>query len=347
MGGHDWGAIVERFADLNGRKFVIGLLGVLAMAVGACGDTGGQGDADPTTTMSASHESAGGGGPSDPSEAAMPDVVGLQEGDAIELLASEGISDYKIEELSSLDPQGEVLKQLPSPGSSIRGQVILTVAIALPAMPDYVGMRVGDARAELEGWGVTVSEEKVLNNDRPSGEVIASTPSAGEEVGTEVVLQVAVAPVIGIFDTDVAEVERGTDSSFDVEEGSVEIDGELYESSIYAEGPSYTLPGDLAYWEYNLGRDWESFEAVVGLLDNSSFEQRGRFRIILDGSEIWKKDLEFGQAEEVSINVSDGLRLRLEVVSLEEGAIGLGWGSARLLGIPGEAPVGGQSTDDD
>jgi hypothetical protein len=330
---------VKVLANSLRRRFVIAIIGAMTLTLAACGeeddppppDNGQAGTEDPTD-------------PPDDPDVQMPDLVGFQEDRAIEVLVAEGISDYVTTELASLNPPGEVLKQLPSPGSSIRGQVTLTIAIPLPAMPDYVGTRFGDARSELEGWGVSVIEEKVLNNERPDGEVIASTPAAGDQIGSEVVLQVAVAPVVGRLGVDVEYVEADTRLGY-VDQGPVKIDGELYESSPYARG-DFASPGDGASWDYDLGRDWESFEAMVGLLDDSSFEQGGRFRIILDGSTIWEQDVEFGQAEPVSINVSGGLRLRLEVVSLSEGSIGLGWGGARLLGIPGQAPVGGQSSDD-
>ncbi len=76
----------------------------------------------------------------------MPDVTGSQVDDAIETLESVGISDHTVDEQPSLRPSGEVLSQVPSAGSDIRGPVVLTVAASLPPMPDYAGRRVGDAR---------------------------------------------------------------------------------------------------------------------------------------------------------------------------------------------------------
>jgi len=332
--------VEKRPANRGGSRFVVAaVLSAFAIAISGCGngDTGDRTEAEPRSSLTPVADGAQTG-----SDQQMPDLVGLQEDQAIELLESAGIDDYDFVELGSLNRPGEVLKQLPSAGSAIRGKVTLTVAVPLPPMPDYTGMRVGDARSELEAWGVSVIEEYELTLDRPSDEVIGTTPSAGDEIGSEVVLQVAVAPVIGSLGAEAPEVAK---DGFDYpREGSIQINGELYEKSVYVSG--WANAGELAYAEYNLGRDWEFFETTVGLLDDSSFEQGGRFRIVLDGSVIWEKDLEFGQAETVSINVSDGLRLRLEAVSLHEGAVGLGWGDAQLLGIPGEAPVGSQSSDD-
>ena len=272
-------------------------------------------------------------------ELAMPDLVGIQQGDAVEMLTAAGIEDYRIEERANPNTPGEVLAQLPSPGSPVRGPVNLIIAVPLPSMPDYVGHRASDARSELESWGVAVYEEYELNTDQRAGEVAGSIPAAGETIGREVVLRTTVAPVIGLPGDDVAVVSMGNKGRFAFpNDDSVEINGEIYEASLYVQGGSGVRPGDLGFWEYNLDRDWEVFESSVGLLGSAQGDQEGRFRIILDGSVIWEEDVRGGQTAEVSVNVSDGLRLRLEAVSLANGPIGLGWGGTRLVGIPGEAP---------
>lgn len=343
------GGIVRKLADRRARRITVG--GVVVAAVLAAGACGGDGDTTLVSDDPARAESSDEGQESAataPQELAMPDVVGNQVVDAIETLESTGISDYAVNEQPSLRPSGEVLAQVPTADSLVRGTVILTVAASLPPMPDYAGRRVGDVRSELEGWDVSVVEEEVLSNERPTGEIVESVPPPGGTIGSEVVLRVSVAPVVGIPGVDVPEVTNGTIGQFNLpRDGAVNIDGELYEASLYvstSRGSART--GDIGFWEYNLGRDWEFFESAIGLLDDSDIEQAGRFRIILDGSVIWERDIEFGQVEEVSINVSNGLRLRLEAVSLGTGSLGLGWGNPRLLGVPGEAPAGRQSDDD-
>lgn len=337
---------MRRLTDRSVRRITLSVIFAAVLAAGACGGDG----TTPVSGETPANESGNGetSTPTAPGELVMPDVTGSQVDDAIETLESVGISDHTVDEQPSLRPSGEVLSQVPSAGSDIRGPVVLTVAASLPPMPDYAGRRVGDARMELEAWGVSVVEEEVLSNERPTGEVVESVPSAGSTIGSEVVLRVSVAPVVGFPGVDVPEVTMGSTGGFDYPSGgAVDIDGELYETSLFVErygGGAST--GDMGYWEYNLGRDWESFESTIGLLDDSDIEQSGRFRIILDGSEIWQQDIDFGQSEDVSINVSNGLRLRLEAVSLGTGPLGLGWGNARLLGIPGEAPTGSQSDDD-
>jgi len=338
---------VRKLADRSVRRIIVGVFVAAVLAAGACGgDDDTTSESDETEAAEASNAQQESPATA-PDELTMPDVVGTQVADAIESLESIGISDHSLDEQPSLRPSGEVLAQVPSAGSGIRGPVVLTVATSLPPMPDYAGQRVGEVRSELEDWGVSVVEEEVLSNERATGEVVESVPPAGATIGSEVVLRVSVAPVVGLPGVDVAEVARDATGRFDFPtDGAVEVNGTLYETSLYVSSRGESGTGDLGYWEYNLGRDWETFESVIGLLDDSDIEQSGRFRIILDGSVIWERDIEFGQTEDVSINVSNGLRLRLEAVSLGTGRLGLGWGNARLLGIPGEAPAESQSDDD-
>lgn len=273
-------------------------------------------------------------------ELLMPSLVGLQETEALELLSSVGVNDVRSSTEPSLEPEGSVLSQLPGAGSPAIEPVTLTVAAPLPVMPDYAGTRIGDARTQLEGWGVTLTVDDVLSTEFAQGEIISTTPAAGEDIGSAVSLQVVVAPVTGIPGVDADLVEAGHNDLRRPETGPIEIGGTLFENSLYAFTSSSGVDaGDGAYWEFNIGKDWEFFEATIGLVDESEFEQSGRFRVILDGASIYEEDIQFGQQLPISINISEGLRLRLEVVSLGEGRIGLAWGSAQLLGLPGVAPT--------
>ncbi len=274
------------------------------------------------------------------SDVVMPNVVGLLESAATTELSGLGVDDVRYIDKESNDPEGTVLEQLPSPGASVGGPVTLTVAVPLPPMPDYSGRRYGDVQTELENWGITVTRELVLSTDRPDGEVLETTPPAGQRIGTEVVVTVSAAPVTGQLATDDAPlIEDGGNGISPYVGQPVEVNGILYENSLFGSGSRHTDAGDIAVWEFNLGRDWEIFEATVGLTDDSEFEQRGRFRVLLDGATIWEQDdVKFGEDEAVSLNVADGLRLRLEVVALDDGRVGLAWGSPKLLGVEGQVP---------
>lgn len=327
-----------RATRLTRRVIAVGA--IVAMA-GACtvtesddaptsGGPTGTTDGEPVDS-----DESGGTGPTE-AEVLMPNVVGMGEDAAIEKLDSLGAARPTIDEEPSLDDAGTVVDQNPSPGEDMLGTITLTVGAPLPPMPDYVGKRVGDVRAELEKWGVTVVEEQELSLERAEGEVVGTVPTADEVISSEVRLMVAAAPVIGHLGTHaVPEVESDVRTNYE----PVNISGELYEQGIYVYSSDYDDPGEVAGWmAFDLGRDWETFEVTVGIRDDSTSSQAGRFRIKLDDATIWEKDLEFGESEDVSINVSGGLRLRLEIVPLKEGSTYWAWGDPRVLGVPGKVP---------
>jgi serine/threonine-protein kinase len=265
----------------------------------------------------------------------------MQETSATDALLVLGIEDVIYREQESLEEEGRVLKQLPTAGTEVLGgPVTLTYAVPLPPMPDLVGRRFGDAQSQLLDWGVSVIKEVELSTERPDGEVISTTPAIGDKVGAEVLLVVAAAPVYGALDTEDAPlVEEGDEGAnfYQYVARPEEVAGDLYEKSLIASLDSRNVTaGDLAYWEFNLGKDWQQFLATVGIADGSEFEQSARFRVILDGNLIWEEDnVRFGTAVPIEIDISGGLRLRLEAVALDQGRISMVWGSPRLIGVEG------------
>jgi len=303
---------------------------------------------DPSTGVTSVDDTAPAGPESDADESVsivIPELVGMQESDATELLISISLEDISYIEQPSLGPEGVVINQLPRAGSTYRsGPITLTYSIPLPDMPDVVGMRVGEAESLFRDWGVDVRTELELSDERPDGEVLSSVPSAGERVGSEIQLNVAAAPVAGKLGTEDApllDYVINNRSYGSYTNKPAEVNGELYEDSLLAELSRYTEAGDSAYWDYNISRDWNRLEAVVGITDDSTFEQRARFRVVLDGDVIWERDdVGFGEEVPVAIDISGGLRLRLEVVALDNGEVGIAWGAPRLLGIEGRPGSG-------
>lgn len=77
----------------------------------------------------------------------------------------------------------------------------------------------------------------------------------------------------------------------------------------------------MCYAEFDLGRSWTTFEAVVGLSDDSNSDAEVAVRALADGDLVFSHTLSLGQAEEISVPVEGALRLRLEA----ERAQGSGW----------------------
>ncbi|GAA2656905.1 NPCBM/NEW2 domain-containing protein [Streptomyces vastus] len=121
-------------------------------------------------------------------------------------------------------------------------------------------------------------------------------------------------------------------SEYGVENGSAEINGEQYSQSIAMRADKSSVPyGDA---EYNLGRRWQSFDATIGLRDDSPSESALNFEVFADGERLHEERMKVGESSEIALNVSGKLRITLKV-SYDSSEIidtycyGV-WGDARL-----------------
>jgi serine/threonine-protein kinase len=117
--------------------------------------------------------------------AGVPDVVGLPSGVAEATLASLGLHAAISGRASDVQP-GIVLAQVPSAGSpaSPGMTVELTVAVPRPvAVPDVVGLPLGDAKAALEQVGLVLAViGSELDDDVAEGSVLRIDPPPGTEL---------------------------------------------------------------------------------------------------------------------------------------------------------------------
>lgn len=104
------------------------------------------------------------------------------------------------------------------------------------------------------------------------------------------------------------------DSSYDVDiDEAIDINGESYNRSIVYTCFVYCDDSSPAYIEYNLGREYSRFTAVVGVDDNTdNGEQVGVFRAYGDGELLEERSAGLGEPSNVDIAVDGVLRLRLE-----------------------------------
>lgn len=272
--------------------------------------------------------------PTEIPEPLMPDVMGLSESDAIDVLFSAGIERPETTTKPSLEAAGTVIDQVPSAGTEVIGPARLVLTEPLPPMPDVVGQRVDTVRRNFEELGVTVREERELTTDRPEDEVLRTVPTAGEQIGAEIVAIVATAPSMHDLSTLERLAENPRSGLGKPKADRVSINGEVAENGLWIAGDQYTDAGDYSILEFNLGRDWDLFEANLGLSDYSSSSQAASITIKLDGVEIYSESFSLGESDSVSLGVENGLRLRIEIEALGDGKIYPALGNPRLLGLP-------------
>jgi hypothetical protein len=126
-------------------------------------------------------------------------------------------------------------------------------------------------------------------------------------------------------------------AGFASDQGPQEINGSQYPRNVtFAFECSTTLD---KYADYNLGRHYERFQAVIGPGDTSS--QSYRFEIWRDGQPAYSGTLRHGQSKKIDMSVKNVLTLRLSacaVVPEEGGNRGGVYGDPRVIGKASEVP---------
>ncbi len=126
----------------------------------------------------------------------VPNVVGLKEQPAVELIRNAGF-EPKVERAANPDvAKGVVMSQNPHAGARIQkgDEVVLLVSTGPPQteVPNVVGMNYGDAVQALSDANLKAKKHEVFSQ-KPADQVVAQDPKAGDKVaeGTEVVLDVS------------------------------------------------------------------------------------------------------------------------------------------------------------
>jgi serine/threonine-protein kinase len=125
----------------------------------------------------------------------VPEVVGLAQGGAEELLKNVGLKFSVSKSTSDSVPAGTVMSSSPSAGSKVKPQTNVALIVssgpaagAKVTIPDYAGWNSVDAQNSLAGLGLTGK----LNPAGENGEVLSTSPAAGASVnkGSSVTINV-------------------------------------------------------------------------------------------------------------------------------------------------------------
>jgi hypothetical protein len=115
-----------------------------------------------------------------------------------------------------------------------------------------------------------------------------------------------------------------------VDTSTVEINGEGFAQSVTL---IVNAAGPVNSAEYNLGRHWDRFSATGGLRDDSPTGGKLTFEVSVDGKQQYRQTIPLGGSQNVDLDVSNALRLKLTVTysGQDAGSSYYGsWGNARL-----------------
>jgi eukaryotic-like serine/threonine-protein kinase len=134
-----------------------------------------------------------------PPKTTVPDVVGMNYGDAVQALNDAHLQARK-HEVFSQKPAGQVADQNPPAGEQVvqATEVVLDVSkgVKTVAVPSVVGLSEADARSALEGAGFQVQSASAPSDATPEGNVSAQNPGAGADApkGSTVTITVSAGP---------------------------------------------------------------------------------------------------------------------------------------------------------
>lgn len=133
-----------------------------------------------------------------PTSVAVPNAVGVAQGDGRDRLVAAGFR-VKSVTVYSDQPVGTVVAQAPAAGEKIsRGTAVrinVSKGSATATVPNEVGQTSADAQHDLAAKGFKPSIAQVPS-DQPVGTVVAQSPSGGQSrKGTSVQLNVSTGPV--------------------------------------------------------------------------------------------------------------------------------------------------------
>ena len=264
-----------------------------------------------------------------PPTIAIPYVVGQSESSAVSALQELGITNVTFERIPSVMPTDSVVGMEPAPRTEIGldTPVILTLADPLET-PDFLAQTIEEATEQAEAFGATVRIEETYSPGVDAGQLFAQTPEPGEQMTETIVLHVGEAPGVLLLE----ELDRlnSNRSSF----GQGDIDGETF---IHALVIGRSNSWSTGYAEFNLSKDFDTLRFTGGYNDNSGAEGVIRLEVFVDGTVQYVKDYRLGDGkDEVSVDVSDGLRLRIEATLIQNSSSSeyVILGQMELLGDP-------------
>ena len=197
-------------------------------------------------------------------------------------------------------------------------------------MPDLVGMTTEQARAELPGVKVTVVKSAAPSGEK-EGTVLSTDPAAGEKIPDAVTLTVAGSvKTIYLADLD------STSSAFSND--VVDMNGVTYDHGMRV---SFSYYNSSQTSEWSLGRHFNTLSGTIGITDDSS-QSGAAFAVdfYVDQELVQSETLRAGEFKDISLDVQDGLRLKIVITRTDKknGGATVGFGDFQLQGDSDKVP---------
>jgi hypothetical protein len=250
----------------------------------------------------------------------MPDVRGLDEQTAMQVLADAGITLDRVSLTTKAyaGASGVVVEQTPAFGADAPDEV--SIAISTPAVvPPSIGRPVGEVVDDLAELGAAVTRVGVYDPVAKVGTVLAVDPVAGESLPETVMVTVAVAPS-STFLTQVVTAAGGC-STVDETVGGTPFDDALAcRSSSSGRTTTWLLAGAV-----------DTLTGELGIADEADTATHVTVQLVVDGRLAASYEVRWGQRQHVELSTTGALKLSIVVTGDGTEAV---FGDALLAGDP-------------
>lgn len=264
--------------------------------------------------------------PAGPSEVAMPDVRGLSEQTARQVIADAGVpaSAIKVSTRQWAGDEGLVVEQTPVFGTENPTAVDLVLS-ERAVVPEAVGRPADDVADQVSQLGAQVTLSEVHKAGATPGTVLAVEPAAGEPLPGVIALTVAGAPS-SVFLSAVEPLEGRCSA------GEVRLNGPTYTNGMTCS------VRDTGEFVWLLSRGVDSVKGAVGIPDTEDPAMSAKVEVIVDGKTVVTGAAAYGQAPvALDLNTAGALRLVVRVTNTSATASSavLGFADVQLVGEPG------------
>jgi hypothetical protein len=254
--------------------------------------------------------------------ALMPDVRGLDEDTALQVVADSGISvaDITVSTRSYAGATGVVVEQFPAFG--VAHPVSIALVISTPAVvPDAIGRTASDVVSDLAALGAGTTRVGKYDPNSAVGTVLAISPAAGTDLPESVELTVSVAPAT-IY------LARVSPSTSGCSTGEVTFKG-----NIYSEGITCRTSISDRTMSWLLSAAVDRISGTIGIADDGDTNASATAQLILDGTVVGDYTLNWGEAHSIDVPASGALKLTI-VTKMVSGKADVVFGDVLLTGSP-------------
>lgn len=239
-------------------------------------------------------------------EVLMPDVRGLDEAAARQLLIDAGIPADKVS--TTAEPAagvpGSVFDQSPASGTANPAGVLLVLA-AEARMPDIANKNGQQLSVELQKLGAQVEIQQRYQAGAAAGTVIQSTPAPGQALPDDVVLVVA-EPGSSIYLSNLDAVGSSCST------GEASLNGQDFQNSLACSAGSRQAN----VYEWVTKRAADQLTATVGIADEDDADGRARIDVFADGRLVASVVASYGTTVPLNAPISGALRISVAVTEI-------------------------------